>query len=247
MRRAVLIAVFLVCGWGIEPGARAQAPANQNAQQQDQNAGNNQAAGKKPKAQQEPNSFPEDTTNVPVLPSSNPAATPAAEPAISKVPIPRDISDPVRSPDDAQAESADSGSSSSNAGLDQLLQPPPEPDKSSKKQRAGDEDDGMRHDSAQEDESVGSYYLDQHNWKAALSRYESALVLDPENADVYWGLAESQRHLGDFSSARANYQKVIEYDPDSKHSKEAKRILQLPEMANAKAVSANGPARQANP
>jgi tetratricopeptide (TPR) repeat protein len=72
-----------------------------------------------------------------------------------------------------------------------------------------------------------------------LSRFESAFVLDPENPEVYWGLAESQRHLGNFADAKKNYLKVMEYDPDSKHSKEAKKILKEPEMETAKAVSAN--------
>jgi Tfp pilus assembly protein PilF len=89
-------------------------------------------------------------------------------------------------------------------------------------------------ETAQEDESVGSYYLGQKNWRAALSRFQSALVLDPENPDVYWGLAESQRHLGETASAKANYMKVMEYDPDSRHAKEAKKLLKDPEMANAK-------------
>ena len=93
-------------------------------------------------------------------------------------------------------------------------------------------------ETAQEDESVGSYYLDQKNWRAALSRYQSALVLDPENPDVYWGLAESQRHLGDMTRAKANYIKVMEYDPGSKHAKEAKKLLNEPEMANAPAAPA---------
>jgi tetratricopeptide (TPR) repeat protein len=81
---------------------------------------------------------------------------------------------------------------------------------------------------------VGKYYLDNKNWKAALSRFESALVLDPDNPDVYWGLAESQRHLGNFADARANYQKVVDYDPDSRHGKDARKALKDPEIANAK-------------
>jgi len=70
------------------------------------------------------------------------------------------------------------------------------------------------------------------------------LVLDPENPDVYWGLAEAQRQLGDYPNAKANYMKVMEYDPDSKHGKEAKKFLKQPELANAPAVSANQPATQ---
>ena len=40
--------------------------------------------------------------------------------------------------------------------------------------------------------------------------------------------------MGDYAKARANYEKVIEYDPDSKHAKEAKKALKDPEFANAK-------------
>ena len=65
------------------------------------------------------------------------------------------------------------------------------------------------------------------------------MVLDPENPDVYWGLAEAQRHIGNFANAKANYLKVMEFDPDSKHGKDAKKILKEPEVANAKAVSSN--------
>lgn len=90
---------------------------------------------------------------------------------------------------------------------------------------------------------MGSYYLESKNWKGALSRFESAMVLDPENPEVYWGLAEAQRHLGDLASAKANYLKVMEYDPDSRHGKDAKKILKEPEIANARAVSANSPAQ----
>jgi hypothetical protein len=54
---------------------------------------------------------------------------------------------------------------------------------------------------------------------------------------VYWGIAEAQRNLGDYANAKANYQKVMEYDPDSKHAKEAKKWLKEPELAKAPAVS----------
>jgi len=60
---------------------------------------------------------------------------------------------------------------------------------------------------------VGKYYLDSKNWRAALSRFQSALVLSPEEPEVYWGLAEANRHLGNYAEAKANYLKVIEYDP----------------------------------
>jgi len=64
-------------------------------------------------------------------------------------------------------------------------------------------------------------------------------VTDPENPEVYWGIAEAQRELKDYANAKANYQKVMDYDPDSKHGKEAKKLLKEPELANAPAVSKN--------
>ena len=98
--------------------------------------------------------------------------------------------------------------------------------------------DVVHQETAKEDEDVGTFELSRKNWKAALSRFQSAVVTDPDNPDVYWGMAEAQRQLGDFANAKANYLKVLEYDPDSKHGKEAKKLLKDPQLANAPAVSA---------
>jgi tetratricopeptide (TPR) repeat protein len=94
-----------------------------------------------------------------------------------------------------------------------------------------------------EDIEVGQYELDRKNWKAALSRFESAMVLAPDEPEVYWGLAESERHLGNLAEARGYYQKVVDYDPDSKHGKEARKALKEPEIANAKAAAPALPAK----
>jgi hypothetical protein len=226
--------LVLTCGAGLlGPHATAQASAgSQKPSASQPNA---------PKGQQNSNPFPDDTNSVPVLPSANSSATPPPDASdLGNVVLPGADSDPVRSPDDASSVE-DSGSSSSDTGLDNLLRPPPDEGKGNKRSDR-DGADQPHVEGAKEDESVGSYYLDQKNWRAALSRFESALVLDPENPDVYWGLAESQRHLGDFASAKANYLKVVEYDPDSKHSKESQKLLKQPELANAKADSAKAAA-----
>jgi tetratricopeptide (TPR) repeat protein len=97
-------------------------------------------------------------------------------------------------------------------------------------------------EAAAEDINVGSYYLDKKNWRAAQSRYQSAMVLDPENPEVYWGLAESAYHLGDLAAARGYYLKVFEYDPDGPHGKQLKKILKDPALLNAKAIVAVAPA-----
>jgi tetratricopeptide (TPR) repeat protein len=143
--------------------------------------------------------------------------------------------DPVRSPDDPQGDvdTGAQGFSSSASGLDNVM-PPPDTDVGARGAKKGrNAPPPEHHETAQEDEKVAEYYLDQKNWKAALSRYESAVVLDPENPEVYWGLGEAERHLGNFAEAKAAYEKLVEYDPDSKHGKEAKKLLKSPELASA--------------
>jgi tetratricopeptide (TPR) repeat protein len=118
--------------------------------------------------------------------------------------------------------------------LPDLLPPADDDTQPGRRHRRGQQVVPEHHETAAEDESVGQYYLDRKDWKPALSRFQSAMVLDPDNPDVYWGLAEAERHLGNFADARANYQKVIDYDPDSRHGKEAKKALADPQIANAK-------------
>jgi tetratricopeptide (TPR) repeat protein len=218
----------------------AQAPANPPPATPNQNQG--KPARQPPASGSPSNPFPEDTNSVPVLPNANQPVAPeppsATEPA---PPLPGGDVDPVRSPDEPipdTSSSGGSGSSSSSADIASIVAPPPDEDTG--KGRKGKNLPAPEHvETAQEDESVGSYYLDQKNWRAALSRFQSALVLDPDNPDVYWGLAEAQRHVGDAAKAKTNYMKVIEYDPDSKHAKDAKKLLKDPEMANAPAAPAH--------
>lgn len=195
-------------------------------------------APQKPAAGGNANPFPEDTSSVPVMPNS--AAGLEAATSSSDVPpmaadLPANDVDPVRSPDDA-APAEDSGPasgfSSSRSGLDSVLPDPNAPDAKNKGRKRGGRPEPPPHqETAKEDITVGKYYLDNKNWRAALSRYQSAMVLAPEEPEVYWGMAESQRHLGDLAGAKINYQKVIDYDPDSHHAKEAAKLLKSPEMA----------------
>ncbi len=238
MKRVLLVVLGAVCFLAASVQLQAQSGAGGDAQ--------NQAAPKAPQpaadtpkpgasAPAESNPFPEDTNSVPVLPTalSAPVAAPDAA-DYSNVRLPGEDSDPVRSPDDVAgaASASDSGSSSSAQGLDQLLKLPPETGKEKSRKEEPAPVVGPK-----EDINVGSYYLQTKNWKGALSRFQSALVMAPDNPDVYWGLAEAQRNLGDFAAAKANYLKVMEYDPDSRHAKDARKILKQPEMANAPAAS----------
>jgi tetratricopeptide (TPR) repeat protein len=236
------------------PSAYAQSNAGQSGSGQSQPAAQNPAPAQQPPrttTQTDANPFPEDTDSVPVVPTGNaPSLAPGDENSPgARTPMPAEDADPVRTPEDAAdaADSSSSGSSSSLTGMGDLNPPDDDDTAHPGKHKKGDEDVvPEHHETAAEDEDVGSYYLSNKNWKAALSRFQSALVLDPDNPNVYWGLAEAERHTGDFAGARANYQKVREYDPGSRHAKDASKALEDPEIANAKPDAAAQPPAQPN-
>ena len=243
---ALIVAGFLM----VAPRLPAQAPASGDpapSGQSKQAADAQKPAGAKP--QPESNPFPEDTSTVPVMPTKTTPALPEGtyyEPESPGIPLPGEDLDPVRSPDDP-APAAGSGktedSSSSLTGMEKLL-PPPDDNQPEKKRKLAVKEP-THQEAASKDIDVGGYYLQTKNWRAALSRYESALVLDPENPEVYWGLAEAERHLGDFADARTHYLKLLDYDPDGPHGKEARKAMKDPEIANAKATATGQPAAEA--
>ncbi len=242
--RWMIVVALLLAGWlAVAPRLPAQAPAGGDAaatgQSKPADKGQKPAAGAgQPGKTSSANPFPEDTSTVPVMPSKTAPALPEGTyngVASAGLPLPGEDLDPVRSPDDpapVAASGPEEDSSSSLTGLERLL-PKPEDDESGKKRKLSVKEPTHK-EAASKDIEVGGYYLDRKNWKAALSRFESAMVLDPENPDVYWGLAEADRHLGNLADSRANYQKVAEYDPDSRHGKEAIKALKEPEIAHGK-------------
>jgi hypothetical protein len=245
-------AIALVLAGLLTAGAllSAQSPAGGDAAGSGQSKPSGQGqqpAGAQPQTGSNP--FPEDTSTVPLLPSKGTPVLPEGtyrgdEYGLSggRVALPGDDLDPVRSPDDpipAAGSGQQEDSSSSLSGLDKLL-PKPDDDQADKKKKK--EKEPTHQEAATEDINVGGYYLDKKNWKAAFSRFQSALVLDPENPEVYWGLAEAERQLGDLASARAHYEKVLEYDPDGPHGKQARKALKDPAIANAKKAAPGQPA-----
>ena len=239
MNRGYWVALALAGCLGTASQMLAQTPASADGAE----SGQNKPAVPQTVPQSGSNPFPEDTSNVPVMPAQGTAPLPAGTDSGSEglgAPLAGDNIDPVRSPDDPPPTTASGGDqeSSSLTGMDRVMMPPD--DDSSDKP---DKKDGKRkltvkepthQEAAAEDINVGGYYLEKKNWKAALSRFESAMILDSENPDVYWGLAEADRHLGNLVEARGYYEKVVDYDPDSKHGKEARKALKEPEIANAK-------------
>jgi tetratricopeptide (TPR) repeat protein len=238
-----LFGVALLVGCFFAAGSQLCVHAQGDGDQPGPSQGQQAAGAHNPAPAQQPsptntqtnsNPFPEDTTSVPVMPTRvSPDLAPGDEEPSEHAPMPDEDADPVRSPEDA-ADSSGSSSSSSLAGMGDLNPPDDDTTQPGKHKRKGEEVVPEHHETAAEDENVGSYYLSNKDWKGALSRFQSALVLDPDNPDVYWGLAECERHMGDFADARANYLKVREYDPGSRHAKDAAKALEDAEIANAK-------------
>ncbi len=191
------------------------------------------------------NPFPEDTTTIPVMPNAttppdfHPEAS-APNASAANIGVPAVDTDPARSPDNpAEPSIAESKSESSSRDkeLEKLL---PNPDeeinpKSKKKQAP------QFQETEANDIDVGKYYLEKKDWRAALSRFQSAMVLDPENPEVYWGMAEAAHHLGDYPTAKAYYQKLLDYDPDGPHGKAARKAMKEPEIANAQNAAQSKP------
>ena len=239
MKPGLWMALLLAC---LLAGSRLCAQAANGSNGQPAAGSENPPADQTPartQTQSSQNPFPEDTNDIPVMPTRNSPGTIPGDSDASRavrIPMPADDVDPVRSPEDAgsSAENQQQSSSSSLAGMSGVLPPSDDDTQPGRHRRKGEQVVPEHQETAAEDENVGSYYLDNKDWKGALSRFQSALVLDPDNPDVYWGLAEAERHLNDFADARANYQKVMEYDPGSRHAKEARKALADPAIANAK-------------
>jgi len=230
MKWGIAIAVVLTGSLGAVPKLTAQAPPSD---------GQKQTAPQQPTPQTGSNPFPTDTSNVPLMPAKGyPGLHEGTSSDNARVPLPAEDADPARSPDDPATSGGsndDATSSSSLSGMDKLLPKEGEGDRDRRGRLIVKEP--VHQETAAEDVNVGGYYLERKDWKAALSRFQSAMVLDPENPEVYWGLAEADRHVGNFADARTYYQRVVLYDPDSKHGKEAKKALKEPEIANAQTAA----------
>ena len=89
---------------------------------------------------------------------------------------------------------------------------------------------------AEKDIEVGKYYLKMKNYRAAIERFNDALVYKPNDAEATLGLAETQEKLDMPGKAYLNYQKCIEILPNGPLSTQAqqgiKRVQPLVKAAS---------------
>jgi hypothetical protein len=90
---------------------------------------------------------------------------------------------------------------------------------------------------AAKDVEVGEYYLKLKNYRAALERFNDALLYKPNDAEATFDLAVTQERLDLFAKARQNYSKYLEILPAGPKAKEAQEALKRME---SQPVAASG-------
>jgi Flp pilus assembly protein TadD len=78
---------------------------------------------------------------------------------------------------------------------------------------------------AAKDVEVGEYYLKQKNYRAALERFNDALLYKPNDGDATFDLAVTQEKLDLFDKARQNYSKYLEIMPAGPKAKDCQEAL----------------------
>ncbi len=90
---------------------------------------------------------------------------------------------------------------------------------------------------AAKDVEVGQFYLQQKNYRAALERFNDALLYKPNDAEATFGLAVTQEKLDLFANARRSYSKYLEVLPQGPKVKECQEALK---RLDARAASTSG-------
>src|SRR5436305_12084871 len=78
---------------------------------------------------------------------------------------------------------------------------------------------------AAKDVEVGNFYLKRKNYRAALERFNEALLYKPKDAEATVGLAETQEKLGLFTPAYLNYRAYLQLLPSGPVAKEAQEAV----------------------
>jgi tetratricopeptide (TPR) repeat protein len=78
---------------------------------------------------------------------------------------------------------------------------------------------------AAKDVEVGEYYLKLKNYRAALERFNDALLYKPNDAEATFDLAVTQERLDLFAKARQSYSKYLQVLPAGSKAKESQEAL----------------------
>ena len=78
---------------------------------------------------------------------------------------------------------------------------------------------------AAKDVEVGDYYFKKKNYKAAIARYQDALIYKPNDAVAQFRLAESLDKTGKSGEAVEHYQEYLKILPQGPYSEDAQKAL----------------------
>jgi tetratricopeptide (TPR) repeat protein len=90
---------------------------------------------------------------------------------------------------------------------------------------------------ALKDIEVGDFYFKRKNYRAALDRYQEALVYKPSDAIANFRIAECMEKMDDPDGAVAHYQEYLKILPNGPLSKEAEKNLEKLRNQNKQASS----------
>jgi len=81
---------------------------------------------------------------------------------------------------------------------------------------------------AEKDVKVGNYYFKKGNYKASASRFREATLWNPNDAEAFLRLGESEEKLKDKKAANEAYSKYLALAPDGKEAEAVKKKLARP-------------------
>jgi tetratricopeptide (TPR) repeat protein len=87
---------------------------------------------------------------------------------------------------------------------------------------------------AMKDDEVGDFYFRRKNYRAALARYQDALLWKEKDAVANFRMAQCYEKLDEPEEASTHYQEYLKILPEGPFAKEAQKALQKLKAAEAK-------------
>jgi tetratricopeptide (TPR) repeat protein len=87
---------------------------------------------------------------------------------------------------------------------------------------------------AMKDDEVGDYYFKRKSYKAALARYQDALIWKEKDAVANFRMAQCYEKLDQPDQAIPHYEEYLKILPDGPYAKEARKALQKLKESEAK-------------
>jgi tetratricopeptide (TPR) repeat protein len=87
---------------------------------------------------------------------------------------------------------------------------------------------------AMKDDEVGDYYFKRKSYKAALARYQDALIWKEKDAVANFRMAQCYEKLDQADQAIPHYEEYLKILPDGPYAKEARKALQKLKGSEAK-------------